>query len=122
MVPRTRGSEGLAPEEFGGPGDAWTPEHLLLASVETCFLFTLRAVAHRSKLTFNALEVDVNGIVDRQDGITRFTEIVVRARVAVPPGTDRDLVARIMDKAERACLVTASQSTPVRLEPTIVIG
>jgi organic hydroperoxide reductase OsmC/OhrA len=29
------------PENFGGPGDAWSPEHLLLAAVESCFMFTL---------------------------------------------------------------------------------
>jgi organic hydroperoxide reductase OsmC/OhrA len=28
------------PLGFDGPGDAWSPEHLLLAAVETCFLFT----------------------------------------------------------------------------------
>jgi organic hydroperoxide reductase OsmC/OhrA len=28
------------PLDFDGPGDAWSPEHLLLAAVETCFLFT----------------------------------------------------------------------------------
>jgi organic hydroperoxide reductase OsmC/OhrA len=28
------------PLDFDGPGDAWRPEHLLLAAVETCFLFT----------------------------------------------------------------------------------
>ena len=33
------------PKDFGGPEDAWSPEHLLLASVETCFVFTFRAVA-----------------------------------------------------------------------------
>jgi hypothetical protein len=30
------------PLDYDGPG-AWSPEHLLLAAVETCFLFTLRA-------------------------------------------------------------------------------
>jgi organic hydroperoxide reductase OsmC/OhrA len=28
------------PLDYDGPGDAWSPEHLLLAAVETCFLFT----------------------------------------------------------------------------------
>jgi len=34
-----------APSDFGGPGDAWSPEHLLLVAVQSCFLLTLRAVA-----------------------------------------------------------------------------
>lgn len=33
------------PADFDGPGDAWSPEQFLMAAVETCFLFTLQAVA-----------------------------------------------------------------------------
>lgn len=38
------------PRDFDGPGDAWSPEQLLLAAVESCFLFTLRAVAAAYKV------------------------------------------------------------------------
>jgi len=40
------------PAEYEGPGDAWSPEHLLLAAVNACFLFTFRAVAKASHLEF----------------------------------------------------------------------
>ena len=46
------------PAEYDGPGDAWSPEHLLLAAVQACFLFTLRAIARVAKLEFTALELD----------------------------------------------------------------
>jgi peroxiredoxin-like protein len=107
------------PVDFGGPGDAWSPEHLLLAAVQTCFLFTLRAIAPVSKVEFTALELDATGTVDRRDGVTRFTEIVLRPRMTVPPGTDRERALKILEKAEKACLVTASLATPVRLEVEI---
>jgi peroxiredoxin-like protein len=107
------------PSDFGGPGDAWSPEHLLLAAVQTCFLFTLRALALISKVEFAALELDATGTVDRRDGVTRFTEIVLRPRLTVPSGTDRERAVKILEKAEKACLVTASLATPVRLEVEI---
>ncbi len=107
------------PLDFGGPGDAWGPEHLLLAAVETCFLFTLRAVAQASKVEFTSLELASEGTVDRQDGVTRFTEIVLRPRIVLRPGTDRDRALRVMEKSEKACLVSASLATPIRLEPEI---
>lgn len=110
-----------APKDFDGPGDAWSPELLLLAAVETCFLLTLRAVASLSKVEFTALDVDVEGTVDRQNGVTRFTEIVLRPRLTVLPGTDRARALRAMEKSEKACLVSASLSTPIRLvEPQII--
>jgi peroxiredoxin-like protein len=108
------------PSDYDGPGDAWSPEHLLLASVETCFLFTLRAVARLSKIDFLDLDLEATGTVDRQDGVTRFVEIVLRPRVRVPAGTDRERVLRVLEKSEKGCLVTASLSTPVRLEPEIL--
>lgn len=108
------------PLDYDGPGDAWSPEHLLLAAVETCFLFTLRAVAKVSKIEFVALDLASQGAVDRQDGVTRFTEIVLRPRLTVPAGTDRERVLWVLQKSERACLVSASLATPIRLEPELV--
>jgi peroxiredoxin-like protein len=110
------------PLDFDGPGDAWSPEHLLLAAVQTCFLFTLRVVAQASRVEFAALDVAAEGVVDRRDGVLRFTEIVLRPRLAVRSGADRDRALRVLEKSEKACLVSASLSTPIRLEPEIVEG
>jgi peroxiredoxin-like protein len=109
------------PPAFDGPGDAWTPEHLLLAAVETCFLFTFRAVAKHADIAFAKLDLSSEGIVDRQDGRTRFTEIVLRPRLTVATGTDMHRVRSALEKTERACLVSASLSTPVRVEPQYVM-
>lgn len=110
------------PADYDGPGDAWSPEHLLLASVQACFLFTLRAIARVSKLEFMRLELDASGTVDRKDGVTRFTEIVLRPRVTVAVGTNRERLLQILDKSEKTCLVSASLATPLRLEPDINEG
>jgi peroxiredoxin-like protein len=110
------------PADFDGPGDAWSPEHLVLAAVQTCFLFTLRAVARASRIEFQALELSAEGTVDRQDGGLRFTEIVLRPRLTLVPGADRDRALRVMEKSEKTCLVSASLATAIRLEPEIVSG
>ena len=108
------------PREFDGPGDAWSPEHLLLASVEACFLFTLRAVVRAARIQFVDLTVHAEGTVDHQAGVTRFTEIVLRPRLIVAAGTDRDTLARALAKTEKSCLVSASLATPVRVETQVV--
>ena len=108
------------PLEYDGPGDAWSPEHLLLASVDACFLFTLRAVARMSKVEFTSLELASEGTVDREGGATRFVEIVLRPRLTLPPGADRTRALWVLEKSKKACLVSASLSTPVRVEAEIV--
>jgi peroxiredoxin-like protein len=111
-----------APADFDGPGDAWSPEHMLLAAVQACFLLTMRAIAGLSQLTFSSLESSITGTVDRKDGAMRFTEIVIRPRLTVKAGTDRERAMKVMEKSERACLVSASLATPIRLEPEVVEG
>ncbi len=109
-----------APADFDGPGDAWSPELLLMAAVEACFLFTLRAVARASKVEWTSLELSAEGTLDRKDGAMRFVEIVLRPRLTVPAGTDHERAMRVLEKSEKGCLISASLSTPVRLEAEIV--
>ena len=113
--------QGAPPEDFDGPGDAWSPEHLLLAAVESCFLFTFQAISRASRLAFVSLDVSGEGIVDRKDGVMRFSAIVLRPRLRLATGDERERAMRILEKSEHACLVSASLSTPIRLEPEIVI-
>jgi uncharacterized OsmC-like protein len=68
------------------------------------------------------VHVEGEGTVDRKDGATRFTEIVLRPRLTLPAGGDRDRAMRVLEKSEKACLVSASLSTPIRVEPEIVSG
>ncbi len=111
-----------APADWGGPGDSWSPEHLLIAAVESCFLLTLRGVARASKVEFTSLKISVAGTLDRKDGVTRFTEVVLRALMTIPEGVDRQRALRVMEKAEKSCLITASLSTPVRLEAEVLVA
>ena len=106
------------PLEYDGPGDAWSPEHLLLAAVSSCFLFTFRAVAHASKLEFLTVDADVSGTVAKADGVIRFTDIVVRPTVTTN-SEDTAAVQRAIDQTASRCLVSSSLAIPVRLEATI---
>ena len=84
-------------------------------------MFTFRAVAQASKFEFLSLEFSGMGTVDRKEGATRFTEIVLKPRLRLSKAADPDRATRMLEKGEKACLVAASLSTPVRLEPEILI-
>ena len=107
------------PREYDGPGDAWSPEHLLLASVSSCFLFTFRAVARTLQAPFLAVDAHAGGIVSRVGGVTRFTDIVIRATVTAAAGASVELLQRAIDKTTAHCLVSSSLTTPVRVEAVI---
>jgi organic hydroperoxide reductase OsmC/OhrA len=73
-------------------------------------------------VAFTSITVTAEGTVARQDGATRFTEIVLPPRITIPPGGEGDRAIRIMQKSEATCLVTASLRAPGRLEPEVVTG
>ena len=107
------------PTEFGGPGDKWSPETLLVASVADCFILTFRAIARASKLTWTSLECEAEGTLERKDRTTKFTEFVVHATLSVPSGTDKERAHRLLEKAEENCLVTSSLSATTHLEAAV---
>jgi peroxiredoxin-like protein len=109
------------PAEFGGPGDQWSPEHLLVASVADCFILTFRAVARASKLEWSEIESSAVGTLDRVDRVTRFTSFTVSATLTVPAGTDIDKARRLLEKSEAACLITNSLSAETHLEADVIV-
>ena len=109
------------PVEFGGPGDRWSPETLLVAAVCDCFVLGFKAIADASRLTWSALDVKVTGTLDRIDRRMRFTHVSVVAELKVPAGQE-PRAPRILEKAEEACLITNSLSAEVHLESKVVVG
>ena len=107
------------PAEFGGPGDKWSPETLLTAAVADCFILTFRAIARASKVTWTSLECQVEGTLERKDGVTRFTEFLVNATLTVPEDTREERAQRLLEKAEESCLVTNSLTSTRRLNAVL---
>ena len=107
------------PAEFGGPGDKWSPETLLVAAVGDCFILTFRAIARASKLSWTSLRCEVKGDLERRDGVTRFTRFVLRATLSVPHETKEDRARRLLEKAEQSCLITNSLSSTTHLEAVV---
>jgi|SRR5215470_2534579 len=110
------------PPEFGGEPGLWTPEHLLLAAVSTCYVATLRAVADASKLEFDGVEVPVEGKIEKLEGGFKFTRVTLRPVVTIHLEKDRERIGRLLEKAEHVCLVSRSLDCPIALEPTIVVA
>ena len=108
------------PAEFGGPGDKWSPETLLVAAVADCFILSFRAIAGASKLSWISLKCEVEGTLERKDGATKFTEFVVRATLSVPQDTKKERAHRLLEKAEESCLITNSLSGTIHLDAVVL--
>lgn len=114
--------ESAPPAEFDGPGDRWSPETLLVGAVADCFLLTFRAVARASKYEWTRLRVEAEGVLDRAEGVTRFTGIRLQVALDAPAGADPALGERLLAKAEKGCLISNSLRCPVHLEASVRAG
>lgn len=110
-----------SPPQFGGPEGVWSPETMLSASVANCFILSFRAIARASKFEWNALEVEVDGVLDRPERITFFTEFKIHAALRIPADSKPEMAQRLLEKAESICLITASLKSEIALTTDIQV-
>ena len=109
-----------APPEFKGREGNWTPEHLFVASVNTCLMLTLLAIAENSKLNLVGYRSTAKGKLEKVQGAGyQITEIVVRPKVVVASAEDLRRVPKILEKAKEGCFISNSIKSAVKLEPEI---
>ncbi len=109
-----------APPEFKGHEGVWTPEHLFVAAVNSCFMTTFLAIAENSKLEFVSFSADAKGKLEKLEGQGFImTKVVLRPKLLVSHARDVERAGRILEKAEKNCLISNSIKTETRLEPNI---
>ena len=96
------------PAAFGGPGDLWSPETLLVAAVADCLILSFRAIARASSFSWSELQCSVDGKLDKGDRGLRFTAFTVQARLTIAGDADAAKGEKLLHKAEQSCLITKS--------------
>lgn len=109
------------PVEFGGPGNRWSPESLLVAAVADCFILSFRSIAAASKLPWLALACQVEGVLERVDGVTKFTHFVLNAELQVSADIAPEKAQRLLEKAEQVCLISNSLSGSKEVHARITV-
>ncbi len=110
---------GAAPDFKGGEGN-WTPGHLLVASVNTCFMLTFLAIAENSKLPLVSFSSTAKGKLEKVEGTGyQITEIVIKPRVVIASSNDLERVPRILQKAKETCFISNSIKSTIKLAPEV---
>lgn len=110
------------PPEFPkGIPNTWSPEHLYVASINTCLMTTFLAIAENSKLEFISFSCESKGKLEKVDDRFMISEIELMPEIKVKSERDKERAGRIIVKAEEHCLVSNSVKTKIILNPTILI-
>lgn len=110
------------PKEFGGSGEQWSPEDLLVGAVADCFVLSFKAIAAASKFVWTDLNCSVTGTLDRVERATQFTELQIKATLKVPADADVDRAKKLLEKAEQTCFITNSLKADPTLEIDVQVG
>jgi peroxiredoxin-like protein len=109
-----------APPEFNGREGSWSPEQLLVASVNTCYMLTLVAIAENSKIVLISFTSSAKGKLEKVQGAGyQVTEIMIKPKVVVASAKDVERISRIIEKAKQNCFVSNSIKSTVTVAPEI---
>ena len=121
-VVETTTEEGLAlsvatPPEFrGGIHGMWSPEHLLVSAVSSCYALTLAGVADRRQIPLHDVAIrGVGHITRRADARFGFVVVELAVEITTEEGFE-DNARRASRAAESGCLIAQALRIPVEIE------
>lgn len=115
--------EVTAPPEFQGDEMTWTPEHLFVAAVNSCYMATFAAIADVSRLDVLSFASTATGMLEKVEGRGyRITEIILKPALLLKSEADVERATRLLDKALPHCFVSNSIQSEVRLSPAVTFA
>jgi len=111
---------GTADPMFRGDATLHNPEDLLLAALAGCHMLTYLALCARARIEVVAYQDDASGTMALTGGGGHFTQVTLRPRVSVAPGSDMTKARALHTAAHGDCFIANSVNFPVRNEPEVV--
>ena len=114
--------EVATPPQFPkGVEGIWSPEHFFTAAVNSCFMTTFLAISENSRLEFKEFNCNAIGILDQVEGKYLMTEVILNPTLIITKEEDKEKALRVLDKSEKACLISNSINSKVSLNPTVIV-
>lgn len=112
--------EVATPPEFpGGMPGYWSPEHLFVAAVSSCFMTTFLSIAENSRLGFTHFSCRASGRLEKLASGYQITTITLFPEVTLENIEEEEKTLRILNKTEANCLISNSIRTKIMMRPTI---
>jgi len=94
-----------------------------VASVASCLMTTFRAIADMSGLDIVEYTDSASGkLVKGDDSLYSITEVTLRPRVVIADQRQVAKAERLIEKAEKACLISRSVTAVIHLEPEVIVA
>ena len=111
------------PKVFKGiGGDMWSPEHLLISAVSSCFMTTYLFYAKKKGLAISHFECEAIGQVELENNKLKFTVINIYPKVEVEKQEWADLAKEVIELTKQNCLVAKALNVIIYYHPSILIS
>ena len=115
--------EVATPPQFPkGVEGIWSPEHLFTAAVNSCFMTTFLSISENSNLEFKEFSCNATGLLDQVEGKFLMTEVILNPTLVIVKEEDKEKALRVLEKSEKACLISHSINSKVTLNSTVTIA
>ena len=118
----TSSIEVATPPQFPkGMEGIWSPEHLFVASLNSCLMTTFLSIAENSKLEYISFSSKAIGKLEIVDGKYTMSEVTLIPVVAIANEQNKDRAERVLQKSETNCLISNSVKSSIVFKPEIKI-
>lgn len=110
-----------APGYRGDPSRA-NPEQLFVASLSACQALTFLFLAAKDGLPVVGYTDDAEGRLGVVEGKVRMSQVTLRPRITLAPGTSEARARELVTKAHENCFIANSVVTPVEIVATLAFA
>ncbi len=112
----------VTPPEFpNGIQGIWSPEHLLLAAVNSCLMTTFLSVSENAELEFINFESKAIGKLEMVNGKYMISEITLTPVLSISDKQNSNRATLLLQKSEDNCLIANSTKSKIIFKPEIKI-
>jgi organic hydroperoxide reductase OsmC/OhrA len=108
---------------FRGDPSRWNPEDLLVAALSSCHHLFFMYLCGQAGIEVLRYEDHADGTMEENpDGSGQFTQVTLRPKVRLAPGSDVKKAEGIHHASHEKCFIARSVTFPVRNEPVFEVA
>jgi len=102
-----------AAKSLGGKGKNWSPEHLFISSLSSCYMSTLLSFADKMGFHLSHFECNAIGQIELVNGKYKFTYINLYPKIFINDNTLREKAIEAAKKTQENCLIMNSMEAAI---------
>jgi organic hydroperoxide reductase OsmC/OhrA len=99
----------------------WSPEHLLLTSINSCLMTAFLTTAENSNIQIISFESSSSCTIEAIKGKDTITKIILKPKVVIPYFQNPERVRYILEMSKNSCLILNTLKANIQLDPEVSI-